>query len=102
MAFSMYFHGFSQLPPRVPVVAQVSRTMRFCFDLDGTLVHPNESGGVEPVPNAIELVRQLHRAKHTIIITTSAWDGLRMTVKNWKVLWDGCGMVVTHDGERIP
>ena len=45
--------------------------MRFCFDLDGTLVHPNESGGVDPVPTAIELVRQLHRAKHTIIITTS-------------------------------
>lgn len=47
--------------------------MRFCFDLDGTLVHPNESGGVEPLPNAIELVRQLHKAKHTIIITTSGW-----------------------------
>jgi len=49
----------------------VSRTMRFCFDLDGTLVQPNEQGGVDPVPAAVELVRQLHKAKHTIIITTS-------------------------------
>eukprot|EP00438_Fugacium_kawagutii_P035130 Skav218770 [mRNA] locus=scaffold1372:332268:337482:- [translate_table: standard] len=54
-----------------PDCTQVSRSMRFCFDLDSTLVHPNETGGVDPVPSAIELVRQLHKAKHTIIITTS-------------------------------
>lgn len=44
--------------------------MRFCFDLDSTLVHPNEAGQVDPIPAAVELVRQLSRSGHTIIITT--------------------------------
>ncbi|CAK9073303.1 unnamed protein product [Durusdinium trenchii] len=49
----------------------VTRKMRFCFDLDSTLVHPNEAGQVDPIPAAVELVRQLSRSGHTIIITTS-------------------------------
>lgn len=56
--------------------------MRFCFDLDGTLVQPNEQGGVDPVPAAVELVRQLHKAKHTIIITTSTWGAMMMIGKS--------------------
>lgn len=51
------------------------RRMRFCFDLDGTLVTeprvPGDLSTCEPLPNAIALVRELHAAGHTIIITTS-------------------------------
>jgi hypothetical protein len=50
------------------------RRMRFCFDLEGTLVSDPPSGGFshcEPIPEAIALVRQLHAAGHRIIITTS-------------------------------
>ena len=87
--FSTFSHGLFRKV--TPVTGEVSRTMRFCFDLDGTLVHPNESGGVEPVPNAIELVRQLHKAKHTIIITTSAWEkhhGSYTWDVGWQWNWD--------------
>ncbi|CAE8582461.1 unnamed protein product [Polarella glacialis] len=53
----------------------MSRAMRFCFDLDGTLVtQKGYADGVpscEPIPQAIALVRQLHAAGHTIIVTTS-------------------------------
>jgi len=51
------------------------RKMRFCFDLEATLVSDTPGGGFEhcePIPQAIALVRQLHAAGHRIIITTSA------------------------------
>jgi hypothetical protein len=57
------------------------RKMRFCFDLEATLVSdmPSEQPGTpaagfencDPIPEAVELVRQLHGAGHRIIITTS-------------------------------
>ena len=51
----------------------MAKKMRFCFDLDGTLVsHPQDK--VTPcqlLGSAVELLRQLHSAGHTIIITTS-------------------------------
>jgi len=56
-------------------VVPMARTMRFCFDLDGTLVSQprvaNDLATCEPIPKAISLVRQLYEAGHTIIITTS-------------------------------
>ncbi|CAJ1441433.1 unnamed protein product [Effrenium voratum] len=53
-------------------LGQVSQpaSRRFCFDLDGTLVQP-KGNSLVGIPAAIELVRQLHKAGHTIIITTS-------------------------------
>mmetsp|Transcript_57738 Transcript_57738/g.171793 ORF Transcript_57738/g.171793 Transcript_57738/m.171793 type:complete len:774 (-) Transcript_57738:228-2549(-) len=54
---------------------RMARTMRFCFDLDGTLVtEPHKPGDLstcEPIPRAISIVRQLHEAGHVIIITTA-------------------------------
>jgi len=54
---------------------QTERRMRFCFELDGTVVtEPQIAGDLtscEPVPNAIALVRELHAAGHVIILTTS-------------------------------
>ncbi|CAF4883143.1 unnamed protein product [Rotaria sp. Silwood1] len=51
------------------------RQMRFCFDLDNTLVsYPVISGdysSVEPKMENIQLVRELHRAGHYIIIQTA-------------------------------
>ena len=51
------------------------RRIRFCFDLDGTLVTPPRDpadwGSVEPIEKNIELVRQLRRVGHHIIIQTS-------------------------------
>jgi len=56
-------------------VVPMARTMRFCFDLDGTLVSQprvaNDLATCEPIPKAISLVRQLYEAGHTIIISTS-------------------------------
>uniref|UniRef100_A0A7S2NU04 Aminoglycoside phosphotransferase domain-containing protein n=1 Tax=Zooxanthella nutricula TaxID=1333877 RepID=A0A7S2NU04_9DINO len=53
----------------------MDRKLRFCFDLDGTLVtEPRVSGDLstcEPVARAIRLVRELHDAGHTIVIVTS-------------------------------
>eukprot|EP00408_Alexandrium_pacificum_P003521 CAMPEP_0171222682 /NCGR_PEP_ID=MMETSP0790-20130122/35388_1 /TAXON_ID=2925 /ORGANISM="Alexandrium catenella, Strain OF101" /LENGTH=766 /DNA_ID=CAMNT_0011688633 /DNA_START=39 /DNA_END=2339 /DNA_ORIENTATION=+ len=52
-----------------------SRKMRFCFDLDGTLVteprKPGDMSTCDPIAKAISIVRQLHQAGHTIIITTA-------------------------------
>ncbi|CAF4224398.1 unnamed protein product, partial [Adineta steineri] len=49
--------------------------MRFCFDLDNTLVsYPTKYGDystVEPKVKNIQLVRELHRAGHYIIIQTA-------------------------------
>lgn len=50
---------------------KVGHSMRFCFDLDGTLVMPSRDGRFEPVLHAIELVKELKEAGHQIIITTS-------------------------------
>jgi len=54
---------------------RMDRCMRFCFDLDGTLLSeprvPGDLATCEPIPAAIALVRELHAAGHTIIITTS-------------------------------
>ena len=51
------------------------RRIRFCFDLDGTLVtpprDPSDWSSVEPIEKNIELVRQLRRVGHHIIIQTS-------------------------------
>ncbi|CAF3572427.1 unnamed protein product [Rotaria sp. Silwood1] len=51
------------------------RRMRFCFDLDNTLVsYPSKHGdynSVEPKLQNIQLVRELHRAGHYIIIQTA-------------------------------
>jgi len=53
----------------------MTHQMRFCFDLDGTLVTepriPGDLTTCDPIPKAIALVHQLHAAGHTIIITTS-------------------------------
>jgi len=53
----------------------MARAMRFCFDLDGTLVTQpraaNDLATCEPIQKAISLVRQLYEAGHIIIITTS-------------------------------
>lgn len=53
----------------------VSKRIRFCFDLDNTLVTlpkvPGDYTTVEPILRNIELVRQLHAAGHHIIIQTS-------------------------------
>ncbi|CAE7946376.1 unnamed protein product [Symbiodinium sp. KB8] len=51
----------------------MARKMRFCFDLDGTLVShpPDKTARCQLLVSAVELVRQLHSAGHTIIITTS-------------------------------
>eukprot|EP00747_Dinoflagellata_sp_TGD_P101251 gnl/TRDRNA2_/TRDRNA2_168288_c2_seq1.p1 gnl/TRDRNA2_/TRDRNA2_168288_c2~~gnl/TRDRNA2_/TRDRNA2_168288_c2_seq1.p1 ORF type:complete len:575 (-),score=85.34 gnl/TRDRNA2_/TRDRNA2_168288_c2_seq1:40-1635(-) len=52
-----------------------SRSMRFVFDLDGTLVTPPKRHGdytsVEPIAQNIELVRSLKAAGHYIVIWTS-------------------------------
>lgn len=49
--------------------------LRFCFDLDNTLVtHPRTHGdyaSVKPIPKAIEIVRKLYSLGHTIIIFTA-------------------------------
>ncbi|CAF1541637.1 unnamed protein product, partial [Adineta steineri] len=49
--------------------------MRFCFDLDNTLVsYPTIYGdynSVEPKIHNIQLVRELHMAGHYIIIQTA-------------------------------
>jgi capsule biosynthesis phosphatase len=51
------------------------RKMRFCFDLDNTLVsYPTKYGdyeSVEPKMQNIQLIRELHRAGHYIIIQTA-------------------------------
>ena len=51
------------------------RRMRFCFDLDNTLVThpliPHDYSSVQPIPANIHLVRELHAAGHHIIIHTS-------------------------------
>ena len=59
-------------PGTAPLIA---KRIRFCFDLDNTLVTlpkvPGDYASVEPIPRNIELVRQLHAAGHHIIIQTS-------------------------------
>lgn len=51
------------------------RRIRFCFDLDGTLVtpphDPSDWTSVEPILKNIELVRELKAAGHHIIVQTS-------------------------------
>ncbi|CAE7511830.1 unnamed protein product [Symbiodinium pilosum] len=51
----------------------MAKKMRFCFDLDGTLVThaPDSATPCQLLGSAVELLRQLHAAGHTIIITTS-------------------------------
>eukprot|EP00618_Florenciella_parvula_P032161 CAMPEP_0119527804 /NCGR_PEP_ID=MMETSP1344-20130328/42137_1 /TAXON_ID=236787 /ORGANISM="Florenciella parvula, Strain CCMP2471" /LENGTH=365 /DNA_ID=CAMNT_0007567057 /DNA_START=215 /DNA_END=1309 /DNA_ORIENTATION=+ len=53
----------------------IAKRIRFCFDLDNTLVTlpkvPGDYASVEPIPRNVELVRQLHAAGHHIIIQTS-------------------------------
>eukprot|EP00931_Biecheleriopsis_adriatica_P074699 TRINITY_DN48704_c0_g1_i1.p1 TRINITY_DN48704_c0_g1~~TRINITY_DN48704_c0_g1_i1.p1 ORF type:complete len:791 (-),score=143.38 TRINITY_DN48704_c0_g1_i1:120-2492(-) len=78
----------------------MNRTMRFCFDLDGTLItptcassracnDPNEDSALwEPNQAAIDLVRQLHQAGHTIIIVTSR--GMSTGA--------GVGVAMAHEG----
>jgi capsule biosynthesis phosphatase len=52
-----------------------TRKMRFCFDLDNTLVsYPTKHGdynSVEPKTQNIQLIRELHSAGHYIIIQTA-------------------------------
>ncbi|CAG9462708.1 unnamed protein product [Pedinophyceae sp. YPF-701] len=54
---------------------QVKRTLKFCFDLDNTLVTaPAVSGDystVSPKPDNVQLVRQLKECGHYIIISTA-------------------------------
>jgi capsule biosynthesis phosphatase len=49
--------------------------MRICIDLDGVICRLREPGetydNLEPVPGAVEKVRQLKAAGHTIIICTA-------------------------------
>lgn len=49
--------------------------MRICIDLDGTLCELKRSGqsyrDVEPLPGAVERLRQLRAAGHVVIITTA-------------------------------
>ena len=51
----------------------MAKKMRFCFDLDGTLVSPSPDKTMpcQLLGSAVDLLRQLHAAGHTIIITTS-------------------------------
>jgi len=57
----------------VPMFSQ--RRIRFCFDLDGTLVTnpktPDDWASVEPIEQNIALVKQLHEAGHHIIVQTA-------------------------------
>jgi len=57
--------------PRVPF-----KPLRFCFDIDNTLVHykalpDGEYRDCLPVPKMVELVRTLKRAGHVIILATA-------------------------------
>jgi capsule biosynthesis phosphatase len=65
-------HAPLSRPGTAPLIA---KRIRFCFDLDNTLVTlpkvPGDYTSVEPIPRNIELVRQLHAAGHHIIIQTS-------------------------------
>ncbi len=49
--------------------------MRICIDLDGTLCTLKQPGQsyaeVEPLPGAVERVRELRAAGHVVIITTA-------------------------------
>lgn len=50
--------------------------LRFCFDIDNTLVHyrrlpDGEYRDCEPVPRMVELVRSLKAAGHVIILSTA-------------------------------
>jgi UDP-N-acetylglucosamine 2-epimerase len=52
-----------------------TKTLRFCFDLDNTLVSypkiPNDYSSVEPIEKTINFVRYLKNFGHTIIIHTA-------------------------------
>ena len=70
--------GLTVVPPSALPASLVqggSRRMRFCFDLDNTLVTyphvPNDYTSVQPITANIQLVRELHAAGHYIIIQTA-------------------------------
>ena len=56
-----------------------SRAMRFCFELDGTLVtHPvtlDDWASCRPIAGNVEIARDLHAAGHTVIVWTSRCMG---------------------------
>lgn len=71
-----------------------SRT--FCFDIDGvimTLVPDNDYRQAKPIPEAVDLINQLYRRGHRIIIFTARGY---VTGKDWTQLTrsqlDECGL----------
>lgn len=65
----------NQLCHSLKYIPQQDKKMRFCFDLDGTLVTaPRKTGDyttVQPIPRNINYVRYLKSLGHTIIIHTA-------------------------------
>jgi len=57
--------------------------LTFSFDLDGTLVSTVRMRYSEsvPIPERVELVRQLHRAGHRILIQTARGQSMRPDVR---------------------
>jgi len=68
-------------------------TMRICIDLDGVICRLKEPGqsyaDVQPVPGAVEKIRALKAAGHTIILNTA---------RHMKTCEGNVGMVVARQG----
>ena len=71
-------------------------TLRFCFDLDGTLCRGGETGAyanARPLKHRIARVRELHEQGHYIIIDTARgtgtgedwWELTREQLQRWGV-----------------
>lgn len=71
----------------------MNEVMRICIDLDGVICRLREPGqdyaDLEPVPGAVEKLRQLKAAGHTIIVYTA---------RHMKTCQGNVGMVIARQG----